>query len=135
MTRVLLASAALALAGCGGGPATATVTGAVVFDGRPVTGGAISFISKDGMPHQADIRSDGTYRVDGVPVGPAIVVLTPPPPADESAAGMRLKDPKSKATPVAAPAIIPARYVSAATSDLTYEVKAGENKYDPPLKP
>lgn len=73
MTRTLLATLiCLSLSGCGAG--TATVTGEVTYDGRPVGDGTITLTPADGKGPVtgADIK-DGTYTVRDVPPGPKVV--------------------------------------------------------------
>jgi hypothetical protein len=116
-------------AGCDSGPKAATVTGQVKVGGKPVDAGMIAFIPADGQTYQADIAPDGTYRVDNVPLGDAVVLVHRPP---HPAADKVMKE--TNAPPPPPPSPIPEKYGDLAKSDLRYTVKAGDNKYDPDLK-
>jgi hypothetical protein len=65
--------AVMGLAGCGGGPSVASVTGAISLDGSPLTNGSISFYPVAGGTDPATrstgstINADGTYRVEILP--------------------------------------------------------------------
>lgn len=62
---------ATSLSGCG--PSVGSVKGRVLLpNGEPLTGGQITFVSKDGKgkPASGIIKPDGTYEVSGAPVGP-----------------------------------------------------------------
>jgi hypothetical protein len=128
---------------------TGTVTGKVILDGKPVTGGSVSFLTKSGgIPVTAFIEADGSYRVERVPVGEVLIgVLSPPP--DSAAPGEAIKKtggatggaerapdntkgspPNPTAAPVADKLLIPVRYNDPGTSGLTTNVKEGENSYD-----
>jgi hypothetical protein len=123
---------ALLVTGCGG-VKEASITGGVRLDGKPVTGGLISFILPDGMPHTVEIQPDGSYRVDGVPLGEAIVTVSSPP-VNDQARQMQLKRPKDNPPPPPAGPQFPAKYADMATTDLRYTVKPGENRFDAEMK-
>ncbi len=63
--------------GCGGNKAApAGVSGKVTYQGKPVTGGQISFIPDgSGSPYTSQIKSDGTYQVTDVPSGECTVTI------------------------------------------------------------
>lgn len=123
----------LIVMGCGSGAKTGTVTGVVTFEGAPVKAGTIAFVAADGIPHHADIQADGTYRVENVPVGEAIVVVNAPP-VDDPNKHMRIKEQKEAPTTQLPPPPFPARYFDMATSDLRCPVKSGENVYKAEMK-
>jgi len=77
-----------AIAGCGTG-GKARVTGKVTVNGKPVTGGLISFTpvadqKEPGKPASGEVQQDGTYTLgteskgDGVVAGKHSVRYTPP---------------------------------------------------------
>lgn len=75
------------LVGCGtGGPATMPLTGKVVYDGKPVTGGSLTFApTGDGAaiaassPVISQVNPDGTFKVDtGAVLGKHRVLYAPP---------------------------------------------------------
>src|SRR5436305_6259282 len=63
-------------AGCG--TKTAKLSGKVLFQGRPVPGGLVTFYPTDGrgIPASAVIGEDGAYLVNNVPVGTVKVTVS-----------------------------------------------------------
>jgi hypothetical protein len=75
-----LFAALLALAGgCGG--ATGDVSGKVLYKGKPVVLGTVTFIGADGKQVQCTIQPDGSYSVAGVAIGEAKVLVDSPNPS------------------------------------------------------
>jgi len=120
------------MGGCGGGGkgkrVTGRVDGTVTFNGQPVKGGSVSFVSKTtGDGAGATIEPSGKFKVtDPVPVGQYSamvlpVVLTP----DEIADG---KQPPPSND-------IPEQYRSTETSGLNFEVKEGQNTFEIKMTP
>jgi len=76
---MLFLLACTAASGCSpAGPTDrATVSGSVVFEGKPVTGGSIRFVMVDDFAKQAQgrIRKDGTFTLTGCPVGTVKVAV------------------------------------------------------------
>jgi len=64
---LLLLSLPILASGCG--DAVGTVTGTVTYKDKPLPGGSITFLPKEGVAVNGTIEKDGTYRVDKVPVG------------------------------------------------------------------
>jgi len=130
------------VSGCGNkGGAKATVTGKVTLNNSPVAG-TVSFHSADGKETTGPISADGTYTIFDPPAGKVQITvkgppggagggLVKPPPAKDAAA---MPDMPGTASAGVAP---PAKYATTATSDLTYEVKAGvaNQTYNIELKP
>jgi hypothetical protein len=137
MPRITLlaffAGLSLLISGCGGSVKLASISGSVNLDGKPVKGGFISFTLPDGLPHTVEIQADGTYRVDDVPLGDAIVTVSAPP-VNDQARQMHIKLPNEAPPPAPVVSPIPEKYAGMATTDLSYNVKAGENKFDANLK-
>jgi hypothetical protein len=77
----LLLLTALALSGCG--KSKGNVSGKVTVGGKPVYSGTISFIVGKEQPVGGPI-TDGKYKVTGVPVGEAKVVVISPEPKVQS---------------------------------------------------
>lgn len=115
---------AASFTGCGSGKdvkPTGKVSGKVTVQGQPVVKGTVTFEMKTGgtaMSSQLD--PTGSFAIaDPVPVGNYTVSVTPPEPSPDDAA-----------TPgggVATKANIPQKYRNTSTSDLTMDVKAGDN--------
>jgi hypothetical protein len=128
--RLLIHAALLLLActsaGCGSERAkTASVKGTVTFRGKPVPNGTVTFIpSGPGPAATGEIQKDGsftltTYRPgDGAVLGTHKVIVV----AVEDTS-TRLPEERN---PLPS-SIVPDKYTSAATSDLSAEVKEGEN--------
>jgi hemoglobin len=95
--------------------ASATVTGHVTFNGKPVGGGTITFVPVEGKgskPIAADVAEDGTYSLKKLPPGEYNIVIAPP------AGKEKAKD------------AVPAKYRDEKTSSLKVSVKEGKNNYD-----
>jgi hypothetical protein len=137
MTRLIRTAAALApllaAAGCGG---TADVSGKVTYQGKPVVYGTVVLFGPDGVPKSGAIRPDGTFRVDGVKLGPAkVAVSSPRPPGSQPAGrGRGGRDDGDKPPPDEAPAdpevirnwvALPEKYADPDRSGLTADVQPG----------
>jgi hypothetical protein len=125
-------------AGCG--KPKGSISGKVIYKGKPLSGGFVTFILEKGAPLHAKIQSNGEYRIDNVPVGTVKITVQP-----ESATGAEWMDkggpplPKSpdemkKWMMPKTEAEIPERYSDAAKTELTYTVKQGPQEYDIVLK-
>jgi len=144
-----------AASGCGGGgnpAAPASISGAVTFKGKPVTGGTVAFYTQAGgaAGTSCGIDSDGTYSISDVPAGELIVVVeTDSANPEHKQAGGKDADKRTKmmgertrldGTPAAGgPATsasegkyvkIPEKYSKPKTSPLTYTAKAGRQVYN-----
>jgi hypothetical protein len=103
-----------------------TVSGKVTYKGEAVPGGFVDIIPETGPEKgtvfSSTIGENGEYRVTGVPVGPAQVLIRHPggPPT-------RLPRPPRKP--------YPKRYATAEGSDLKFTVTSGRQQYDIDLKP
>jgi hypothetical protein len=119
-TSGLAAVLALTLAGCGG---KGDVSGTVRFNGKPLAGGQVTFVSpdtRDGV--HSLILADGSYQVTGCPAGPVKIAVQTGVPRSGPA--------KRPASPR-----IPIRYADTSTSGLEYTVNRGEQQYDIDLEP
>jgi hypothetical protein len=47
----------------------------VTYNGKPVTGGTVQFVTKEGVAVSGGIDAEGTYAVSDVPLGDLIVVV------------------------------------------------------------
>jgi hypothetical protein len=121
--------------GCGGsgydGPKLYPLTGKLTKGGAPLPGINISLISTDSSnkapPLLAVTKDDGSFTITtssghaGAPVGLyKVVIVAPPPEFDYSTQ----KGPPKKSK------VISEKYATAATTDKTFEVKAGTNTLD-----
>jgi hypothetical protein len=113
-----------------------SVSGKVLYKGRPVTGGSIAFHSAEGKVFAGAIHADGTYDLQGVPLGAAKVTVE-----TESLKGSKLKTPpkdkgglpkEGEGAPRYLP--IPRQYAEVNTSPLRYTVTAGKQTFDIDLR-
>jgi len=120
--RVVLwvALSLLACAGCGKESQTCTVSGAITFQGNPVTQGLINFMPENGRPEGGAIQADGTYRFELSP-GKYLVRIDTPPSIPK---GWKEGDSPS----LFGRRQIPMRYGSFQTSRLTLEIRPEESE-------
>ncbi|GAA4427903.1 lipoprotein [Bremerella cremea] len=129
LSLVLLFVAVLMLLGCGrsGSLETAPVTGVVNYNGQPLKFGTVSFRPAAGSPATGTIQSDGTFTLstygngDGAIIGMNEVLVT----ATDRDAGTAGE--VAENTEMTAPKmLIPQKYTSFSTSELTADVVAGK---------
>jgi len=123
--------------GCGGsGAGLAVVKGKVTYKGKPVPNGTINFLPTDGNKPSAtgEIQPDGSYSLktfvtnrpgEGAVIGQHKVVIV-------AMVDMASRLPEER-IPLPPP-IVPVKYTSPATSDLTANVEDKENVIDFDLK-
>jgi len=120
----------LGVSGCGTKGAANSVSGKVTLNDEPVKG-LVVFVGADNKEVSAPTNPNGTYTLDNPPLGQVKVLVKTVGPV-----GVDTPPPKDAPNmPKAGGVAPPAKYASAATSGLTYEVKAGKHTYDIPLKP
>jgi hypothetical protein len=110
--------------GCGGAPSTGDVTGVNTFNGAPVEAGAITFIPSDGKSPTAGCTvTQGRYSAR-VPVGKAKVVIN-----GTKVVGKKkvYNTPDSPVMPVTQE-LLPAKYSDNGKTELTFDVKPGQNE-------
>ena len=132
LIAVVIAAACLA-AGCNrGGEGLAVVKGKVNYNGKPVPNGTINFLPDDGNKPSAtgEIQADGSYALttfqsnhasEGAVIGKHKVVIV-------AMQDMASRLPEER-IPLPPP-IVPIKYTSPATSDLTATVEDKENQID-----
>jgi len=134
----------LLAAGCGGGK-KGEVSGKVLYQGKPVRGGTVSFIPEGGGLMSSAIEEDGSYTVRNVPVGAVKITVEtdsfrPPvmPPGGPGSGGPPegvMKYMKGKNAALADPqrakryVPIPLQYGDPRQSNLTYTVTGGKQEY------
>jgi hypothetical protein len=137
----LLSLLAVGVTSCGGNapvalPETgASMEGTVQYEGKTL-GFGIVVVEGAGSSVQGNISRDGTYSVQNAPVGPVkLAVVTNPGMARgaQMAAGAN-QGPgakgKGKLGKVAEYVDVPVKYHTTNTSNLSYTVEKGTNKYD-----
>jgi len=119
--------------GCFGkqGIETAPASGVVTYNGQPLAYGRVSFRPEAGSPATGEIQPDGSFSLstygnsDGAIVGTHQVAVV----ATEVDAGVTNATPANTEMKVAK-SMIPKKYTSFSTSELTVEVVAGgENQF------
>ncbi len=111
---VVMACLLLPVSGCGNGSGTATVSGKITYQGKPVTNGLINFMPSTGRPLGGGIRPDGTYEFR-LPPGEYKVRIDTPPALPQ---GWKEGDPPPKM----GPRQVPYQYGHFQTSGLTASV-------------
>src|SRR5689334_15925242 len=86
VAALVAALAAVPVAGCGRQPAVGIVAGRVTLAGQPLAAGQVLLIPRTGVPVAGPILADGTYRVENVLPGEAIVTVVVRPPDYQSPA-------------------------------------------------
>lgn len=142
LPAALVCLGAVLASGCGSShPATAPVRGKITCEGQPVTEGTVTFYPEQGRSATGRIQPDGTYALttfdegDGAILGKHKVTIeavrftggTPRAASMEEEMRMAME---KKSAPQAAPKaewLAPQRYSKRDTSDLTFEVKPGQN--------
>lgn len=150
LNHLLLLSALLLAVGCS---KSGSVSGKVYYKGQPLTVGMVQFFPDNrGGDFSSPIDKDGSYRISKLPPGPVKVsvisnttnpIVNMPPMAGgpfakkgmEGAEEMMKKSKKEgdSATPsfdVKGGVTTPAKYGSPETSDITFNVTGGEQKFD-----
>lgn len=117
-------------AGCGSSkPATAPVTGKVIYNGKPVPFGQVFFHPNAGTQGRGTIQPDGTFTLttyedkDGAQVGTHKIRITSFEVQDPNGDPQRFAGGNGKS-------LIPEKYTSLTTTELTEEVKAGPNTFE-----
>lgn len=106
----------------------ATVSGKIDYEGQPLNSGYVTFQVNNLVTRGGDIGKDGSYKVDGLPFGSAVVAIYvegAPPPVPEGI------------TPTAVPGtyeenpvLIPKKYETLETSGITVQVAMPEQSFD-----
>ena len=154
LTRLLalpVALAALAACGCGSTP-TGSVSGKVVYKGKPVPNAQVNFVPASGYPAAAVTNDSGEYSVSGVAYGPCKVTVyaigtdgaggpspDAPPARNPNASPeekMKARDQQvAKAKLNEKPKLIlPAKYKDPGTTTLLHNVNSPSSTYEIELK-
>jgi len=116
--RASLVLAIVVASGCSGGKPEGSVSGKVTYQGNPVAGGSVNFLSTAGVGAQAPI-SNGTYSVNGpLATGEYAVYVAPPLPTPQPPGTKPAPPPKFE---------VPTKFQDAKTSGLKVSVKPGKN--------
>jgi hypothetical protein len=133
LAPILGALASAAATGCSPSDANlAPVEGVVRLDGQPLTSGKVLFQPTAGRGAMGLIQSDGTFTLgtyrdaDGALIGEHKVAIV----AYEGDGGR--PDPTAGRKPLKP--LVPEHYLAPGTSNLTFEVKSGDNRPEFDLK-
>jgi hypothetical protein len=134
----------LLAAGCGG---KGVVSGKVLYQGKPVRGGSVSFLLEQGGVMSSPIEDDGSYTIPSVPPGNVKITVETesfrPSIMQRDASGgapafmkkyIQEKDPQLAEQRAKRYVRIPPQYSDPDKSNLTYEVKSGKQEHDIDLK-
>lgn len=131
LTVLALLAAVALVAGCDSGPPTSPVHGKVTYQGKPVTTGAVTFYpTAGGRPAVGSIQSDGTYTLarkvpgDDVELGDYNVTIE----AVEVSNTQVSEEDLITATAVKPKYLVPEKYMTQESSDLTATVTEGDNE-------
>jgi len=138
LSLAILVAILSGVTGCDKGPKGAkdSVSGTVKMNGENVTG-TVAFVGSDNTNKESPIKPDGTYQIDDPPQGQVKVLVkgmggpTGAPALKPPAGGPEMPSMPGMgkgATP-------PAKYASAATTPLTYDVKPGKQTFNIDLAP
>ncbi len=123
--------------GCAG-QAKGTVSGKVTYQGKALSSGYVTFTADKGPPLHADIQSDGSYRLENVPVGPVKIGVQPKASQEAMRAIGMPRGPKDvdkvKAAVADRETKLPSKYADPNQSGLTYTVTNGPQQHDIDLK-
>jgi hypothetical protein len=126
----LLTVAAL---GCGG---RGDVSGKVTYKGKPLVWGTVQFEGSDKLIRQSNIKSDGTYSIQGVATGEAKVAVSS---INPRSSDFQPREVEGRPAPKPRPKVegwfpIPEEYQDLSKPKLSYTVKSGQNTIDIELK-
>jgi hypothetical protein len=112
------------------------VTGTVLYQGKPLPSGTVLFVGPDGSRRGfSPIATDGTYRIQQVPVGPVKIAVVSEPRVPRGLMRASGPRPQSPGPTTSDYVPIPNRYQEPDRSGLTYTVGAGKQIQDIILMP
>jgi hypothetical protein len=130
---LMIASIGL-VCGCG---SSATVSGKVSFDGRPVTYGSVIFLCDDNTAYSTAIQPDGTYRLEQIRSGDVKIGVITPAPSKSSKhqrstplADAKAASPGAKSDRI----MVPKRFRDPVGSGLIAKIGSGNVSYDIDIK-
>ena len=123
---ILMATVFCTCIGCGGSSEpVGTVTGKVLLNDEPYSDASVVFMCLEtGQTGLGEVQSDGTFTLAAsLPVGTYKVYLEP------AGSDMESEQP----TPMAMGGEVPAKYWNEASTDISIDIKEGENEVTVPL--
>jgi hypothetical protein len=131
LAALLVAAASVGVLGCG--KKTATITGKVTYNNKPVTSGEVVFLAQDGHARaHGPIRPDGSFTVTNAPAGPVQVTVDNPPPATVHVTSKNSNDPEVRDARQQAAHYVatPPKYGDPKQSGLRFDARPGSNEYN-----
>lgn len=124
----MLSLLTLMVGGCGG--SSGTISGKVLYQGKPLPGGYVNFMSEDAKAviKTSEIGDDGSYSVSGMPVGSAKISVQGL--AARNLATVPGQGGGKGSVPKQKEVYVPPEYGNTETSGLKYDVKSGKQPYD-----
>jgi hypothetical protein len=110
------------------------VSGKVSYKGKALVWGTVQLEAADKTFKQANIESDGSYSIPGVPVGEARVAVSSVNPQSSDFQPLHAGPKFQPAKPITGWFPIPSEYQDINKAKMTYTVKSGSNTYDIDLK-
>ena len=122
---ILTATVFCTCIGCGSSEPVGTVTGKVLFNNEPYSEASVVFMCLEtGQAGLGEVQSDGTFTLAAsLPVGTYKVYLEP--------SGIEAES--EQPTPMAMGGEVPAKYWNEASTDISIDIKEGENEVIVPL--
>jgi hypothetical protein len=116
---------AVLVAGCNNRPSSGAVSGSVSYDGKPLDNGSITFYPVDGSsPTAGGFIKNGKYTVLKVPAGMSKVTIS----GSKVVGQKKLYDtPNSPIAPITEDPL-PPKYKDSSKTELTFDVKPGNNE-------
>lgn len=147
---ILSMSSMIAIAGCGD-LARGKVHGSIKFKGEPLKNSTVMFMTRDNQIYRAETKEDGSYEVEGVPLGPvkvcvqqALPSVTPRPdatPGQTAAAKAAMGEkrdqkwqPPPSATPEQGEGRLPTKYGDPNQSGLSFEMTSADQEWSTNLE-
>ena len=121
----------LVAVGCAG---RGDVSGKVSYKGKALVWGTVQLEAADKTFKQANIESDGSYSIPGVPVGEARVAVASENPQSSAFMPLHAGPKFQPAKPITGWFPIPSDYQDINKAKMTYTVNRGPNTYDIDLK-
>ena len=135
---------AILFTGCEKKYARGRIHGKITYQGIPVTNTTLIFLGVDNMAYRAELNEQGTYSLDGVPIGPLKVSLQQavprvPKKADPDLNAKEGGEKKDASLPPPSIAIkpsfqLPPSYANPEQSGLSFEFKQSNQEWSIDLK-
>ncbi len=129
--------------GCGEKFPRGKVSGKITYQGQPLTGTTMIFLTKDNMTYRAELDKEGGYSLDNIPLGPVKVSFQQamprvPKKADPDLSGKAGSEKKDSIVPPSEPImpkfVLPVEYANPTASGVSFELKQPVQEWSIDLK-